>query len=98
MEKYKPTCVVVDSPPDGNIPHSVRIERVRRYLHSHPSFKNVGVGQAMAIVRNEGGFIISALGVEKELLEAEGKGGADRRMARLDVCDMLKITQDIIDN
>lgn len=96
VERTRPLKINVDNPPGGNVPHSIRIEEAHE-IRQHPSFRDIN-DRIMAVIRNKDGFVIGGLEVEKGFLEAEVKGGAERRIARIDVCDALKIPQDIIDN
>ena len=79
----------------GETSYSIRIENAD-YLRRHPSFQNTyGI---LAVIRNQDGFVIQAVNVGDDFLQAEEAGGRERRIARIDVCDLMGITQDIVDN
>jgi hypothetical protein len=96
IERAGPLKINVDNPLGGNDAHSIRIEKGWEIRH-HPYFKDIG-DRTMAVIRNKDGFVIGGLEVEEDFLKAEVNGGAERRIARIDVCDALKISQDIVDN
>ena len=95
MERLPVPVIEVPNPPGGETPYSIRIENAD-YLRRHPSFQNTyGI---LAVIRNQDGFVIQAVNVGDDLLQAEEAGGRERRIARIDVCDLMGITQDIVDN
>jgi len=98
MRTERKVDVVVKNPPYGDIPHSISFERMEPYMRSHPSFRHIPTGWIMAVARNKEGIIVRATRVDLELLKANFKGGISRKIARIDACDALEVSQDIVDN
>ena len=42
--------------------------------------------------------MVQAVNVDEDVLQAEQADGRERRLARIDACDLMGISQDIVDN
>lgn len=84
----------------GIRPYSIRIQELKTMGHvSMLDSLNLNRETAvLALVYNKMGLLIGASPVDKTLLDAEKKGGEDSRIARLDVCAMFGLPQNIVDN